>query len=292
MKKRSALLLLSLLFVAFASSGCFGSSDEDWKEYRTPELFLDHSMVHAYVTVESTEIEGSIQDYGLEVKKTILDAAPFQEVGSISPAKKRHVSYNMLFSHSTAGPNYSNMHIYEDGYLQIDYKKALGPLRSFYFTFDPSTKLVDNVERRISTVLAGIEEDAEKARSEGIVQNMVAALIDESTVPVWCTDGSKQYDYLDDGSLLSVIASTSFTPKDALVTNPVFIYNGGRSYLPSRDGWSLGLAGDHETAAVNYRFTHRYGGVDTVIIGYSLAKADGENLLSKAIEAGMAKSSR
>ena len=141
--------------LSFALSSCIWSSDA-WKDYCTPELFLSHSSVHSYVTVSSSAKEGEILDYELYIKSEILKAGPFESVNSFSSTSDRYIAYEMLLSLATSGPNYTNMYIYDNGNLKIDFKQSLGSLRSFYFTFDSkkASALVDTIDQRIEKIQA------------------------------------------------------------------------------------------------------------------------------------------
>ena len=142
-------LFLSFLPLFALLSGC--TWDEGWKDYNTPELFLSHAQVHPYVTVTSSEIpDAKVQDYDLLIQKAMLECE-YTASSKVSPTTEHHFSYNILISPSTAGPNHSEMHVYADGAVRIDYKSALGSPHSFYFSLAPSSAAGLNafVEHRI-----------------------------------------------------------------------------------------------------------------------------------------------
>ena len=86
-------------------------------------------------------------DCNLEVKNAILEAAPFNETNKTSSSEERYFTYHILRSHSTVGPNYCAMTIYDDGLMVIDYKSALGPHQYAYFVMDDdkATSIIDLV---------------------------------------------------------------------------------------------------------------------------------------------------
>lgn len=140
--------------------------DDGWKEYETPELFLAHAVVHSYITVTSSKMDFEVMDYDLNIRDAILEMKEFTSVKNIDNKSDHYITYKILISLATSGPNYSNMYIYDDGNMQIDYKASLGSLHSFYYTFD-STKapsLVDKIEQQI-------EENIEKEQSSSSLEN-------------------------------------------------------------------------------------------------------------------------
>ena len=154
-------LFLSFLPLFALLSGC--TWDEGWKDYNTPELFLSHAQVHPYVTVTSSEIpDAKVQDYDLLIQKAMLECE-YTASSKVTPTTEHHFSYNILISPSTAGPNHSEMHVYADGAVRIDYKSALGSPHSFYFSLAPSSAsgLNSFVERRIQEILAMEEQESD-----------------------------------------------------------------------------------------------------------------------------------
>lgn len=142
-------LFLSFLPLFALLSGC--TWDEGWKDYNTPELFLSHAQVHPYVTVTSSEIpDAKVQDYDLLIQKAMLECE-YTASSKVTPTTEHHFSYNILLSLSTAGPNHTEMHVYADGAVRIDYKSALGSPHAFYYSMAPSSAAGLNafVERRI-----------------------------------------------------------------------------------------------------------------------------------------------
>ena len=89
------------------------------KEYYTPELFLSHSMDHHYITVKSSNIEGEVQDKELKIKDYILEVGSFESIKKNETKSSRFITYHILISNATTGPNYSNMIIYDDGFIIV-----------------------------------------------------------------------------------------------------------------------------------------------------------------------------
>lgn len=150
--KNAALKCLFATLVLLLLLGLTACKDDGWKEYYTPELFLDKAIEHRYVTVTSTELDGEVMDYGLVIKNLILDIDGFEETEKRAVKSERYISYKILIALSTAGPNYSDMYLYDDGYLEIVYKSALGDWHRFYYSFDAAKAptLVEKIENRIT----------------------------------------------------------------------------------------------------------------------------------------------
>lgn len=208
------ILLVTLAASLLGLSSCFGPDHSE--EYATPELFLSHiTTTHPYITVKSTEVDcDAKQDYDLVIKDEILKVKEFKSASSISPATERHLSYMFLRSHSTAGPNYSNMYIYADGSLQIDYKAALGSLKSFYFTFDATEALALNafVEERLKAVDQAEKAADEEGEASTNVENFCTLVTDMNRVGGSCYYEQVFHGFRDDGKLLDLIDSVDHAP--------------------------------------------------------------------------------
>ena len=149
--KNTAVKCFLIAFSFLLLCGLTSCRDNGWKKYDTPERFLEHAIEHHYVTVSSTELEGDVMDYGLKIKDLILEVGNFETTSKRDDKSEHYISYKILIALSTAGPNYSNLYLYDNGYVEIVYKSALGRQHWFYYSFDPekAATLVEEIENRI-----------------------------------------------------------------------------------------------------------------------------------------------
>ncbi len=287
MKLSKKLLIISISSMLFSLSGCISFADDRWKEYNTPELFLSHSVVHDYITVESTGIEDSVLDYEFKIKDLILAVENYETISKKSTKSKRYISYKILISHSTAGPNYSNMYIYDDGYLQIDHKSALGRKRSFYYSFDSSVAhtLVDSIENRINEIIEAENEDLEKAIVAGSMNNFITAIEEAEVVPVRCWEDKKTYNFYDDNELLDIIKTIDLErSNDTTNYGQILLYNTNFTGEASLKEWHLDLLKNFEFIEIYYAYKNRFDYPKTSLTRYSLEPEKGRELYQKALE--------
>ncbi len=287
MKLSKKLLIIPISSMIFSLSGCISFADDCWKEYNTPELFLSHSVVHDYVTIESTGIEGSVLDYEFKIKDLILAVENYETISKKSTKSKRYISYKILISHSTAGPNYSNMYIYDDGYLQIDHKSALGRKRSFYYSFDSSIAhtLVDSIENRINEIVEAENEDLEKAIVAGSMNNFITAIEDAEVVPVRCWEDKKTYSFYDDNELLDIIKTIDIErSNDTTNYGQILLYNTNFTGEASLVEWHFDLLKNFEFLEIYYAYKNRFDYPKTSLTRYSLDAQKGRELYQKALE--------
>lgn len=281
-------LRLATLALSLPLSSCiFDFSDDGWKKYYTPELFLEHAKVHQYVTVHSTEVDApGVLDYDFEVKNAILDAAPFESISTAGEKSARFLSYEILRSHATSGPNYSNMYVYDNGLLQIDFKASLGSLHSFYYKFDEAKAKALNAfgENRIRQSIAEEEADLAKAKEDGSIWNLLVAIEGASVIPVWCWKDRVLHECYDDGRLLNVLKNTTFEPLSSATSfNAALIYNtgnGGNS--PTVRDWYFNLSADLAHINVIYFYRNRHGLSQETAIPYSLDSRQGQAIINTA----------
>ncbi|MCR5348213.1 MAG: hypothetical protein K6E59_01215 [Bacilli bacterium] len=143
--------------VAFASlvlllQGCFPNASEAEK-VKTPELFFQQTYDVVQTTVYSSSCpeNESIQDEDWEIRDAILGLSPFEPIGSFDVPQGKHIRYRVLDSHSTAGPNYHEMLVFEEGKLRIEQKSALSSSSYFYYSFVSKgvSDIIDDVTSRI-----------------------------------------------------------------------------------------------------------------------------------------------
>ena len=287
MKLAKKVLILPIISMLFSLSGCISFADDGWKKYNTPELFLSHSQVHDYVTVETTDVDGKVLDYDFKIRDLILGVDNYETISKKSTKSNRFISYKILISHSTAGPNYSNMYIYDDGCLQIDYKSALGRKRSFYYSFDSSKafSLVDSIENRINEIIEAENEDLEKAIVSGSMNNFITAIEEAEVVPVRCWEDKNTYNFYDDNELLDIIKTIDLErSNDTTNYGQILLYNTDFTGEASLKEWHLDLLKNFEFIEIYYAYKNRFDYPKTSLTRYSLDAQKGRELHQKALE--------
>ena len=140
MKKAVALFVFLLL--ASSLSSCV-HDDGKWKEeYGNPILFMDSVIKanHPY------HYGSCFYHYDLNTSKNLdeefvvanaaKDAGPFSETKKKDNRSERFFTYQAYWTPATSGPNYCNLALYEDGFVEIVHKTSLGPYGYLYFETD------------------------------------------------------------------------------------------------------------------------------------------------------------
>ena len=152
MKKPS--LFLTTLSLAIPLAGCITIGDDGWKEtYGTPTLFLNNvDTGQPLVYCGGKERIPWCYDENLEIRDILLASGPYAESKRIASDSDRYITYYLLRSNSTAGPNYCALMIYGDGFVTIDYKSALASHHYANFTMDETqaNDLIDQVEPKVA----------------------------------------------------------------------------------------------------------------------------------------------
>ena len=134
------IFLASMLLLTSVSLSACIFSDDGYKEYQTPELFLSQGQGGYQCSVKSSRIDtGStmIYDTDLEVRDYINNyLGQYETISKPKANSDRYIIYRILISHATTGPNYSEMTIYDNGSMKIDYKSSLGPHHYFYYSMN------------------------------------------------------------------------------------------------------------------------------------------------------------
>ncbi len=145
------------IFLMFTLSGCiFTYDDGEWKgQFGDPELFINNIL-----GIEGDEeifLYGKKEDgyRGIDtdcvVAHSILESGPFTKSENKSARVERYFIYQAYWQPATTGPNYCNMAIYDDGFIEIHHKNSIGPHSYLYFTMD-KTKANSVVDLAFSIV--------------------------------------------------------------------------------------------------------------------------------------------
>ena len=287
MKSKKAFFLIPLLSLGLSLSGCiFGESS--WPDYDTPEEFLSHSQVHPYVTVTCSSIVGEVLDFDMVIKDAILSAAPFSQTDSFESYTDRYFTYEIFLSHSTAGPNFTRMFVYDDGHLLILCKSALGKPSYHYFLFDQdkADALVTFVEGRIGEIIQNREEDKNAANAGATMEAFLGELTGASVIPVRLWEEHEVYECLDDGSLLSLLSQMSFDLVSPYsFSSSALIYNTfvDTPVAASVDTWYLDISSDFRYANLYYFFDNRYEEGDVTFNTYSINENEGRSFYEASL---------
>ena len=148
-------LAIPLFITTISLSGCFFrfTDNGEWKkEYGTPELAINTVLNDDYIPrIYLYDKENQTKDEEYEIANYLLECAPFEEGKKKDNPVERYFTYEVFWQAATSGPNYCHLVIYDDGYLILNYKKSLGKLNSFYYSFNSSKalELVDLVFTKI-----------------------------------------------------------------------------------------------------------------------------------------------
>lgn len=143
------MLIVPLFLLATTLSSCIFKDDGSWKEkFGTPELFLTNAYGYKYVyKYYRFEDENKYSDADNTILNAIKEAGPFESSTEKDDYAERFFTYDGFRTDSTAGQNYCIMSIWDDGYVQIHHKSALGPHSYLHFSIaaDKATALNDFV---------------------------------------------------------------------------------------------------------------------------------------------------
>ncbi len=277
------LLFIPVLALTLSLTGC---EDDKAKDYSSPELFFSHiSEPHRYITIHSTEVERSFIDYNLTVKDEILKTCTFTAASQTESKSNRYITYYHLHSHSTAGPNYSKLYIYDDGYTRIEYKAALSRLYTYHFTcpVEQASYINGFVKSYLNELIDDEVAAQEKSKAEGTIENFFTFMSESKQKYVNCQHERTTIGFEDDGELLDVMKGITFNKtNDVLQEIPLLKYfkDYDESIVPS---WTFYLYHDYEHAAVIYTFEHKRINY-TFYNYYSLNIDDGHQIVDKALE--------
>ena len=283
MKLLSKILLSSLVLTSFTLSACESSG---WEEWNTPELFLSHSQVHHYVKVTSSEVEGEVLDYDFKIKNMILNVTSFESAKNVNKNTDKFIKYYILRSLSTAGPNYAQMFVYDTGGLQIDYKSALGKVKTFYYSFDSSVAktLVENIKERVVEIQNEELEDENKANNDGNISNFLESLDPTKMIGIqtWKNHNpnGESHRTKDDGSVLALLKTIPFSPCESQPFTTLLHYNFDYGDVAYLKGWSFYMSSTLDRIDVHYNYKNRYDFENTVVISYTFDSQKGEEVYS------------
>ena len=273
-----------LICVLTAMPLLFACGEEGSEEYSTPDLFLSHVRdASPNITVGSSDTDFTYSDYGLTVKKEILEVGEFVAAKSFSPSTDRHMRYRILFSPSTAGPNYACLFIYADGATKIDYKKALGFTVSFYFTCDSNraSSLCDSVRDQLATWGKEEQEAIQEGEKGASIESFCSYIAPLSTAEVYLWIEGVITNTPRHLELLSLIKETTFTKLEALQYGRDAVRYQNPSLSSPLPSWSFGLIETLDRACVIYNYEYK-GVAYSHRNEFSLDAKEGESLLAEA----------
>ena len=279
-------LLIPVLFMTLPLSGCF---EANFDEYKTPDLFLSHiTEVHSYNRIHSSKVDcpNGYMDYDFTVKNEILKIDDFESVSSFKPSSDRYITYASLHSHSTAGPNYSDMYIYDNGQTIIECKKALSKVKRFYLTC--SSDKAEALNTFVESWLNGLIEDERRAVELGnegaTIENFFIYMESQSSAHVYCADQH----FEDHGELLSVMKGVNYVKIDdeypPFAGQRLLYYKESPyDYEGDSPAWNFTLSDDYKMVKIVYDY--KYKGIRySKTVYYSISATDGHAIEDKAIE--------
>lgn len=130
--------VFTLLIASISLSGCVTKpSASSMAEYGSPTIFLEKAIYNPYCWFFTSENEGQFEDTDWIIRDALKTIETFDKISKFTAKNEDFLAYHILESHSTAGPNYAEMTIYESGYIKIDVKNALTTHGYLYYACDP-----------------------------------------------------------------------------------------------------------------------------------------------------------
>ena len=288
---KKALLACAAMLVPVLC-GCDFDDSEDAYAFSTPDFFLNHIQdANPYYTIRSTEVDRSFPDYETVVALEINKTCSFAPIEKFAPTTDRYMTYYLLFSLSTAGPNYSSFSIYADGSAKIEYKKALGRLHSYYYACDASegAHINDFVEAYLKQQIIN-EAEAKKEGENGATMAKFfeyARTFNFATVS-WEVDGTVEGGvgtFADQWwAFLDEIEKTEFVPVSdpSLPDAACLTYAHPNYHRIDGPTWVFELMRGCKFARIKYFYEYKGVEYDTRKY-YSLDQADGQRMMDRAV---------
>ena len=292
---RNSIYAISLLALASSLSSCAFFANDKWKEeYGTPELFLERVSDNNCFIYTYDDRSDLPEDTNFEVRDALVESGPYAASSRTFSSSERFFTYENFFSHSTAGPNFCTMSVYDDGFVKIDYKSALGPHQFAYFDMDATkaSAVIDLVFAKIEYEQKVYSEDYASALKSGSIDSFLVAMEEEEKVYVRVTESSGYISecvpFLDNGELLELLKAPRYEPITGYFDSHAAMlqYN----YRSSEElVWTYYLDNEFDVAFLDYEYIDRVGRKSTARLCYSIDADAGKAIHAKALELSKAK---
>lgn len=283
--------ILKAFVLAVSVMGGFCSCkirNNDPERFQTPELFFDYATRKENCSViSSTYLDKTpAPDYNWTMKNACLEVEEYTSVSKFDIPKERYFTYEIFRNYTHSGANYVTLTIWDDGHLLIDHVVALTGHTKFYFTLDDikAKELNDLAE----TMVLYAEAEAYKADEEAEAYNTIEHYVIDmrAILPVEVKLPLKDSrTFMDDGSLLDVIASAVYsktTQEAGYFSDIALWYNS--DYYNNNNSWIMFLNEDGDKIMLQYLYFDSLGRGAYNNAYYSLSSIDGQKILNKAYQ--------
>lgn len=139
------LALLALITVT-PMALLFSCDNSDWvNEYGTPKLMLEHceneDMCYYFLNDDDSK---SKKDENFTIKNMLLTVDEYKGIDKPDELSGDYFTYYHIRSFATSGPNHCDLRVYENGYVELDYKASLAKHKYRYFSINPIKALEIN----------------------------------------------------------------------------------------------------------------------------------------------------
>ena len=222
--KAKYFVLINFLILSLA--GCSKTPPLDYGiDFNTPEFFLAR-LNSEFTRLTVSEIDYSIEDFGLDMRAGIFAYDNFETISEWNPTTDKHLSYYTLLEATKFGDRYAEMSIYVDGNIKIDYKEPSYKKISFYSSIEASAaeRFYQEVKDKINDAIEIEKSSREKARSDGGINRFITKVSSLQLVKFNVRDGAKSTNHYDDGRILSKLKSKLLFEYLASFLNELLIF--------------------------------------------------------------------
>lgn len=301
MKRRLLAVFIALIPLSLTSCSLLS-----WNNLNTPAKFLKHAESdygRCWISLPGYDSSSnSGKDYGLEVKKALVDAGGFKKTDQSQPETYRYFEYGIRYKDGYVGlASGLNciMSIYDDGFIKIEYQTYEKDNKYAYFTMDPekACEITDLVYEKIPRDKQTIAEDKTQAYTDGGVDNFIAAMEKKSSIKVSLVEYSSDkttkanYNLTDNGELLKLIKDAEYTRTVKSANwdaSRVLTYN-LYTYQKDELNWNYYLYDSFDFVDIYYSYKNRLKENNNVAISYNIDPVKGKAIYDKALGMATAK---
>lgn len=270
-------LVLPIIAFIFILTGCL-------RETYTVEKFMGAGREKEGEYIEVNNIEEHIQDYDGQIKNKLLDNVEYKKCGKFKKTENYFKWYKYI-SPSTSGPNEIALYFYEDGYVLINRRYALGPNSIFYYKLDQdkAKEIYSFVKEEVEECINSKKEAFELAKQEaGDVDDFLVNLDNKKNLCYYqtITQTSPAIYFSENEELCNILLNITFEFIDEKEYSTHYNYNYDLLITNKLEStnfennlWYMTIT-KYGDVDVIFEFSDAKGRDYTLIYSYSITSAD------------------
>lgn len=270
-------LVLPIIAFLFILAGC-------QRETYTVEKFMGAGREKEGEYIEVNNIEEHIQDYDGQIKNKLLDDVEYKKCSKFKKTENYFKWYKYI-SPSTSGPNEIALYFYEDGYVLINRRYALGPNSIFYYKLDQdkAKEIYSFVKEEVEECINSRKEAFELAKQEaGDVDDFLVSLDNKKNLCYYqtITQTSPAIYFSENEELCNILLNITFSFNDEKEYSIHYNYNYDLLITNKLEStnfennlWYMTIT-KYGDVDVIFEFSDAKGRDYTLIYSYSITSAD------------------